>query len=253
MNLNNYTQKSLEAVQSARELAVQNGHQQLEQVHLLLALLQQEGGLAPQLFRRMEVTVESLEAAAKAELRKIPSVRGSREADRFYISADADAAMTAAEQQAAAMKDEFVSVEHLLLGLLEAARGGVKNLFETYRITKEQMLKALQDVRGNQRVTSDNPEGTYDALEKYGTDLVKRARDQKMDPVIGRDEEIRNVIRILSRKTKNNPVLIGEPGVGKTAIAEGLAQRIVKKDVPKSLQDKTIFSLDMGEIGRAHV
>ena len=248
MNLNNYTQKSLEAVQSARELAVQNGHQQLEQVHLLLALLQQEGGLAPQLFRRMEVTVESLEAAAKAELRKIPSVRGSREADRFYISADADAAMTAAEQQAAAMKDEFVSVEHLLLGLLEAARGGVKNLFETYRITKEQMLKALQDVRGNQRVTSDNPEGTYDALEKYGTDLVKRARDQKMDPVIGRDEEIRNVIRILSRKTKNNPVLIGEPGVGKTAIAEGLAQRIVKKDVPKSLQDKTIFSLDMGAL-----
>ena len=248
MNLNNYTQKSLEAVQSARELAVQNGHQQLEQVHLLLALLQQEDGLAPQLFRRMEVTVESLEAAAKAELRKIPSVRGSREADRFYISADADAAMTAAEQQAAAMKDEFVSVEHLLLGLLEAARGGVKNLFETYRITKEQMLKALQDVRGNQRVTSDNPEGTYDALEKYGTDLVKRARDQKMDPVIGRDEEIRNVIRILSRKTKNNPVLIGEPGVGKTAIAEGLAQRIVKKDVPKSLQDKTIFSLDMGAL-----
>ena len=248
MNLNNYTQKSLEAVQSARELAVQNGHQQLEQVHLLLALLQQEDGLAPQLFRRMEVTVESLEAAAKAELRKIPSVRGSREADRFYISADADAAMTAAEQQAAAMKDEFVSVEHLLLGLLEAARGGVKNLFETYRITKEQMLKALQDVRGNQRVTTDNPEGTYDALEKYGTDLVKRARDQKMDPVIGRDEEIRNVIRILSRKTKNNPVLIGEPGVGKTAIAEGLAQRIVKKDVPKSLQDKTIFSLDMGAL-----
>ena len=248
MNLNNYTQKSLEAVQSARELAVQNGHQQLEQVHLLLALLQQEDGLAPQLFRRMEVTVESLEAAAKAELRKIPSVRGSREADRFYISADADAAMTAAEQQAAAMKDEFVSVEHLLLGLLVAARGGVKNLFETYRITKEQMLKALQDVRGNQRVTSDNPEGTYDALEKYGTDLVKRARDQKMDPVIGRDEEIRNVIRILSRKTKNNPVLIGEPGVGKTAIAEGLAQRIVKKDVPKSLQDKTIFSLDMGAL-----
>ena len=248
MNLNTYTQKSLEAVQSARDLAVQNGHQQLEQVHLLLALLQQEGGLTPQLLRKMEVTVESLEAAAKAELRRIPSVKASREADRFYISADADAALTAAETQAAAMKDEFVSVEHLLLGLLDAARGGVKNLLETYRINREQVLQALQEVRGNQRVTSDNPEGTYDALEKYGTDLVKRAREQKMDPVIGRDEEIRNVVRILSRKTKNNPVLIGEPGVGKTAIAEGLAQRIVKKDVPKSLQDKTIFSLDMGAL-----
>ena len=248
MNLNKYTQKSLEAVQSAREIAVQNGHQQLEQVHLLLALLQQEGGLCPQLLRKMQITVESLEAAVMTELRKIPSVRASREADRFYVSADADAALTAAENQAAAMKDEFVSVEHLLLGLLEAARGGVKNLFDTYRITKEQMLKALQEVRGNQRVTTDNPEGTYEALEKYGTDLVKRAREQKMDPVIGRDEEIRNVVRILSRKTKNNPVLIGEPGVGKTAIAEGLAQRIVKKDVPKSLQDKTIFSLDMGAL-----
>ena len=248
MNLNSFTQKSLEAVQSARELAVRNGHQQLEQVHLLLALLQQEGGLCPQLLRKMEVTVESLEAAANSELRKIPSVRASREADRFYISADADAVLTAAELQAQAMKDSFVSVEHLLLGMLEAARGGVKQLFDTYRITKEQALKALQEVRGNQRVTTDNPEGTYDALEKYGTDLVRRARDQKMDPVIGRDEEIRNVIRILSRKTKNNPVLIGEPGVGKTAIAEGLAQRIVKKDVPKSLQDKTIFSLDMGAL-----
>ena len=248
MNLNSYTQKSLEAVQGARELAVQNGHQQLDQVHLLLALLQQEGGLVPQLLRKMDVTVESLEAAAKTELRRIPSVRVSREADRFYISADADAALTAAQQQAEMMKDEFVSVEHLLLGLLEAARGSVKSLLDTYRITREQTLKALQEVRGNQRVTSDNPEGTYEALEKYGTDLVKRARQQKMDPVIGRDEEIRNVVRILSRKTKNNPVLIGEPGVGKTAIAEGLAQRIVKKDVPKSLQDKTIFSLDMGAL-----
>ena len=248
MNLNRYTQKSLEAVQSARELAVRNGHQQLEQIHLLMALLQQEGGLCPQLLRKMEITVESLEAAAKTELRRIPSVKASREADRFYISADADAALSAAEQQSEIMKDEFVSVEHLLLGLLEAARGGVKNLFETYRITKETALQALQSVRGNQRVTTDNPEGTYEALEKYGTDLVKRARQQKMDPVIGRDEEIRNVVRILSRKTKNNPVLIGEPGVGKTAIAEGLAQRIVKKDVPKQLQDKTIFSLDMGAL-----
>ena len=248
MNLNTYTQKSLEAVQSARELAVSNGHQQLEQVHLFLALLQQEGGLVPQLLRKTGITAESLEAAAKTELQRIPSVRASRDADRFYISADADAAFTAAETQAQVMKDEYVSVEHLLLGLLEAARGSVKNLLDTYRITKEHLLKALQEVRGNQRVTTDNPEGTYEALEKYGTDLVKRARDQKMDPVIGRDAEIRNVVRILSRKTKNNPALIGEPGVGKTAIAEGLAQRIVKKDVPKSLQDKTIFSLDMGAL-----
>ena len=248
MNFNSYTQKSLEAVQSARELAVRNSHQQLEQVHLLLALLRQDGGLIPQLLRKMDVTVESLEAAAETELRKIPAVKTSREADRFYITADMDAAFTAAEELAKTMKDDFVSVEHLFLGLLDTARGGVKNLFETYRITKENALKALQAVRGNQRVTSDSPEGTYDALEKYGTDLVKRAREQKMDPVIGRDEEIRNVVRILSRKTKNNPVLIGEPGVGKTAIAEGLAQRIVKKDVPKSLQDKTIFSLDMGAL-----
>ena len=248
MNLNTYTQKSLEAVQSARDLAVQNGHQQMEQLHLLLALLEQEGGLTPQLLRKMEITVESLEAAARSQLRKIPSVRTSRESDRFYISADMDAAFTAAEAQAKTMKDDYVSVEHLFLGLLDTARGAVKELFETYRITKENALKALQSVRGNQRVTTDNPEGTYEALEKYGTDLVKRAREQKMDPVIGRDEEIRNVVRILSRKTKNNPVLIGEPGVGKTAIAEGLAQRIVKKDVPKALQDKTIFSLDMGAL-----
>ena len=248
MNFNNYTQKSLEAVQSAQKIAVNNGHQQLEQIHLLLALLQQDGGLTRQLLKKMEITVESLEAAAMAELRKIPSVKTSRDADRFYISADMDAAFAAAEEQAQTMHDDFVSVEHLFLGLLEAARASVKNLFELYRISKEAVLKALQAVRGNQRVTTDSPEGTYEALEKYGTDLVKRAREQKMDPVIGRDEEIRNVIRILSRKTKNNPVLIGEPGVGKTAIAEGLAQRIVNKDVPKSLLDKSVFSLDMGAL-----
>ena len=248
MNFNNYTQKSLEAVQSAQQIAVENSHQQLEQVHLLLALVQQDGGLIPQLLRKMEVTVESLEAAAQAELRKIPAVTGSREADRFYITADMDATFNAAQEQSKTMKDEFVSVEHLFLALLDTAKGGVQAIFKKYRITKENVLKALQAVRGNQRVTSDSPEGTYDALEKYGTDLVKRAREQKQDPVIGRDEEIRNVVRILSRKTKNNPVLIGEPGVGKTAIAEGLAQRIVKKDVPKGLQDKTIFSLDMGAL-----
>lgn len=248
MNFGNYTQKSLEAVQQAQNIAIANNHQRMEQVHLLLALLQQEGGLTPQLLRKMDVTVESLEAAAQALLRRIPGVTGDRAADRFYISSDVDATFTAAENRAKTMKDEFVSVEHLFLALLDTAAGDVRELFHTYRITPEAALQALQSVRGNQRVTSDNPEGTYDALEKYGTDLVKRAREQKMDPVIGRDEEIRNVIRILSRKTKNNPVLIGEPGVGKTAIAEGLAQRIVKKDVPRGLQDKTIFSLDMGAL-----
>ena len=248
MTFNNYTQKSLEAVQSAQNIAVQHSNQQLEQVHLLVALLQQDGGLTPQLLRKMGITTESLEAAAKAEVQKLPAVTGSREADRFYISSAMDATFRTAEQQAQRMKDDYISVEHLLLALIEAAEGSVKSLFEMYRITKEAALQALQSIRGSQRVTTDNPEGTYDALEKYGTDLVKRAREQKQDPVIGRDEEIRNVIRILSRKTKNNPVLIGEPGVGKTAIAEGLAQRIVKKDVPKSLQDKTVFSLDMGAL-----
>ena len=248
MHFDHYTQKSLEAVQSAQDLAISQHHQQLEQVHLLLALLRQENGLIPQLLRKMEVTVESLDAAAAQLLRKIPSVTGSREADRFYISTDTDAALRAAEDQANVMADEYVSVEHLFMGLLETATSGLRELFQTYRIQKEAVLHALQSVRGNQRVTSDSPEGTYDALEKYGTDLVKRAREQKQDPVIGRDEEIRNVVRILSRKTKNNPVLIGEPGVGKTAIAEGLAQRIVKKDVPKALQDKTVFSLDMGSL-----
>ena len=248
MTFNNYTQKSLEAVQSAQQLAVSNHHQQMEQVHLMLALLQQDGGLTPQLLRKMDVSVESLNAALNTLLHKLPAVTGSREADRFYISADLDATFNATQELAKTMKDEFVSVEHLFLALLDTARGGLKEIFDTYRITKEDALKALQSVRGNQRVTSDNPESTYDALEKYGTDLVKRAREQKMDPVIGRDEEIRNVIRILSRKTKNNTVLIGDPGVGKTAIAEGLAQRIVKKDVPKSLEDKNIISLDMGAL-----
>ena len=248
MNFGNYTQKSLEAVQQAQQIAITNSHQQLEQMHLLLALLRQDGGLTPQLLRKMDVSPESLEAAANVLLRKIPSVSGSRDMDRFYVSADADAVFTAAEAAAAQMKDDFISVEHLFLALLDTARGDLKNLFSTYRISREDALKALQSIRGNQRVTTDSPESTYEALEKYGTDLVKRAREQKQDPVIGRDEEIRNVIRILSRKTKNNPVLIGEPGVGKTAIAEGLAQRIVKKDVPKSLEGKTIFSLDMGAL-----
>ena len=248
MNFENYTQKSLEAVQSAQKIAQQNHHQQLEQLHLLLALLRQDGGLVPQLLKKMDVVPESLEAAASQALNRIPGVTGSVEMDRFYVSQEAADTLNDAENQANSMHDSYVSVEHLFLGLLDTAKGAVKDLFSTYRITKEAALQALQSIRGNQRVTTDSPEGTYEALSKYGTDLVKRAREQKMDPVIGRDEEIRNVVRILSRKTKNNPVLIGEPGVGKTAIAEGLAQRIVKKEVPKGLQDKTIFSLDMGAL-----
>ena len=246
MNFNTYTQRSIEAVQLAQSIARTRRNPQMEQLHLLAALLTQEGGLTPQLLKKMGVVTESLSAAVDQELGKLPAVSGGSE--QVYLSAALDESFTAAENQAAAMHDDYVSVEHLFLGLLETARGITKSLLDTYRITREDALKALQAVRGSQRVTTDNPEGTYEALGKYGTDLVKRAREQKMDPVIGRDEEIRNVIRILSRKTKNNPVLIGEPGVGKTAIAEGLAQRIVRKDVPKSLLDKTIFSLDMGAL-----
>ena len=246
MNFNTYTQKSIEAVQLSQNIARTRRNPQIEQLHLLSALLTQEGGLTPQLLKKMGIVVESLNAALEQELGKLAAVTGG--SDQLYLSAALDETFRNAEEQAAAMHDDYVSVEHLFLGLLETARGIVKSLLDTYRITKENALQALQSVRGSQRVTTDNPEGTYEALGKYGTDLVKRAREQKMDPVIGRDEEIRNVIRILSRKTKNNPVLIGEPGVGKTAIAEGLAQRIVKGDVPKSLMDKTIVSLDMGAL-----
>ena len=249
MNAEKYTKKSLEAIQGAQELAVSHNNQQIEQAHLLLALLQQEGGLIPQLLQQMGVTVESLTAAAEAEVDKLPGVTGSgRDADKFYISRAVDEVFTQAEQIAASMKDEFISVEHIFLAMLDKPDSTMKRLFETYRIQKENAMQALQAIRGNQRVTTDSPEDTYEALKKYGTDLVERARSKKMDPVIGRDDEIRNVIRILSRKSKNNPCLIGEPGVGKTAIAEGLAQRIVKGDVPKNLKDKTIFSLDMGAL-----
>ena len=249
MNAQKFTQKSLAAIQAAQELTVENSHQQIEQVHLLSALLRQEEGLVPALLKRMGITVESFSAAVDNELSKLPRVTGSgREADKIYIARPVDEALSHAERLAESMHDEYVSVEHLLLSLLDTADSTLKELFRTYNITKEACLQTLQTIRGSQRVTSDNPEATYEALEKFGTDLVKRARQQKMDPVIGRDDEIRNVIRILSRKTKNNPVLIGEPGVGKTAIAEGLAQRIVRGDVPKSLQDKSIFSLDMGAL-----
>ena len=249
MNMNRLTQKSLAAIQGAQTLAVEYGQQQIEQEHLLLALVSDGEGFIPQLLTAMGMTVPSFEAAVKAAVNKLPKVSGGgREADKVYVAQDVDRALNSAEQTAQSMKDEYVSVEHLLLGLLDTANSVLKELFRTYNVTREKVMQALAGVRGNQRVTSDNPEETYDALKKYGTDLVEQARKNKLDPVIGRDDEIRNVIRILSRKSKNNPVLIGEPGVGKTAIAEGLAQRIVKGDVPGSLKDKTIFSLDMGSL-----
>ncbi len=249
MNMQNFTQKSLEAVQSAQTLAQGYGNQQIEQPHLLLALLSAENGLVPQLLTGMGLTPENLKAAVESEINKLPKVSVSgRESGKVYIAADVDKTLSAASSIAQGMKDEYVSVEHLFLALIETANNTIKDLFKTYSISKERVLKALSGVRGNQRVTSDNPEETYDALKKYGSDLVELARNNKLDPVIGRDDEIRNVIRILSRKSKNNPVLIGSPGVGKTAIAEGLAQRIVKGDVPNSLKDKTVFALDMGAL-----
>ena len=249
MNMNQFTQKSLAAIQGAQDIAVEHGNQQIEQEHLLLALLSDEQGFIPQLLSAMGMTVPSFTAAVTAQVEKLPKVSGGgREAGQVYIAQDVDKALKSAESTAQSMKDEYISVEHIFLGLLDSANRSLKELFRTYNVTKEKVMQALASVRGNQRVTSDNPEETYDALKKYGTDLVERARQNKLDPVIGRDDEIRNVIRILSRKTKNNPVLIGEPGVGKTAIAEGLAQRIVKGDVPNSLKDKTIFSLDMGSL-----
>ena len=249
MNAERLTQKSAEAIRSAQQIAQEYGNPQIEQVHLLWAMLQDSEGLIPQLLSGMGVTVPSLEAAVKNLLERQPRVSSSgHEAGKIYISAETEKALNRAEKIAGEMKDEYTSVEHLFLGLLETAGRELGSIFSEYRITKERALQALTSVRGNQRVTSDNPEETYGALKKYGSDLVERARQNKLDPVIGRDDEIRNVIRILSRKSKNNPVLIGEPGVGKTAIAEGLAQRIVKGDVPNSLKDKTIFALDMGSL-----
>ena len=249
MNLNQFTQKSLEAIQSAQSLAVENGNQQVGQSHLLLSMLQQNDGLIGQLLSRMGVPLDSFTSAVTGAVGALPKVSGGgREADKIYVSQALDQALNAAEKQAGRMRDDFVSVEHLFLGLLQEPEAALKQLFKTFDITEQRFLTALKDVRGNARVTSDNPEETYDVLQKYGTDLVERARQQKLDPVIGRDGEIRNVIRILSRKTKNNPVLIGEPGVGKTAIAEGLAQRIVRGDVPENLKDRKIFALDMGAL-----
>ena len=249
MNTQKLTQKSLEAIQAANGLAVENQNQQIEQVHLLSALLEQEGGLIPQLFEKMGVSVDNVQIQLKNAIDNLPAVTGSgRKADEVYVSQDVDRALREAEKEAARMKDDFVSVEHLVLGLFDAMGKELQNVLKAFSVTKDAFLAALMKVRGNQRVTDQNPEETYDVLAKYGQDLVERARAGKLDPVIGRDNEIRNVIRILSRKTKNNPVLIGEPGVGKTAIAEGLALRIVRGDVPANLKDRKIFSLDLGAL-----
>lgn len=249
MNAQKLTQKSLEAIQVANGLAVENQNQQIEQVHLMRALLEQDGGLIPQLFEKMGVSVDNVQIQLKNAIDALPAVTGSgRKADEVYVSQEVDRTLREAEKEAGRMKDDYISVEHLMLGLFDAMGKTLSNVLKPFSVTKDAFLAALMKVRGNQRVTDQNPEETYDVLTKYGQDLVERAREGKLDPVIGRDSEIRNVIRILSRKTKNNPVLIGEPGVGKTAIAEGLALRIVRGDVPDNLKDRKIFSLDLGAL-----
>ena len=249
MNAQKFTQKSLEAIQEANNLALSNNNMQIEQEHLLCALLTIDQSLIAQLIKKMGKDPQALTQAVKQEIDKMPGVTGSgREAGKIYVAQDVDTVLAKAENIADSMKDEYVSVEHLMLSLMENPNRNLKEIFKLFDIRKNDFLKVLQEVRGNTRVTSDSPEGTYDVLKKYGHDLVEDAREKKLDPVIGRDSEIRDVMMILSRKTKNNPVLIGEPGVGKTAIAEGLAQRIVRGDVPASLKDKTIFSLDMGSL-----
>ncbi len=244
INLQKFTQKTLEAIQNAQSNAVEYGNPQLDQQHLLLALLQPEDGWIPGLLQKMNINVNGLTQAVENEVKRLPRVSGGE----TRVAVDLEKALTAAEKLAENMTDEYVSVEHIFMAMVNAPNAALKELFRQYNVDRDGFMKILATVRGNTRVTSDSPEATYDALKKYGTDLVEKARSKKLDPVIGRDDEIRNVIRILSRKTKNNPVLIGEPGVGKTAIAEGLAQRIVKEDVPNSLKDKTIFSLDMGSL-----
>ncbi len=245
MNTQKFTQKSLEAVQSAQSAALEHKNTQIDQQHLLYGLLTQSDGLIPQMLVKMNVSVNGLLNDTEREIKNLPYGSGS---GQLYLSGELNMVLEQAEKMAENMKDDFVSVEHIFMALINSPNDAVKRLFKKYNITKDEFMKQLKAVRGNARVTSENPENTYDALNKYGYDLVERARSKKLDPVIGRDDEIRNVIRILSRKTKNNPVLIGEPGVGKTAIAEGLAERIVSEDVPNSLKDKTIFALDMGSL-----
>ncbi|MBR5681567.1 MAG: AAA family ATPase, partial [Clostridia bacterium] len=242
------TQKSLDALKTAQSLAVERNNVQVTPEHLAYALVSQEGGLIGSLFEKMGVDTRAFLTRLEAILNAIPGVTGSgREPDKIYISPECDRTLDLAEKIAEQMKDEYVSVEHFMLALFDRPTEKLASLYREFGLTKDAFMQVLAGVR-NSRVTSDNPEQTYEALKKYGTDLVERARSQKMDPVIGRDAEIRSVIRILSRKTKNNPVLIGEPGVGKTAIAEGLAQRIMRGDVPEGLRDKTVFSLDMGAL-----
>ena len=249
MNNNQFTQKTLEALQAAQQLAIEYQHNAVEPEHMLHALVTQQQGLIPQLLQALGTDPGTFSAAVAEKLAAMPRVSGSgRDPDKVYISNASDKVLSAAGREAAAMKDDFISVEHLMLGLLDEQTPAIGELFRAFGIQKDRFLQQLTAVRGNQRVTTDNPEETYNALKKYGQDLVDLARKQKLDPVIGRDAEIRNVIRILSRKTKNNPCLIGEPGVGKTAIAEGLAQRIVRGDVPENLKDRTVFSLDMGAL-----
>ena len=244
MNIQKFTQKSMEAVQDCEKLAYEYGNQEIEQEHLLVALLQQENGLIPQMIEKMEIQLEHFKGNAIQHLEARTKVSGGQ----VFVGKDLNQVLIHAEDEAKAMGDEYVSVEHLFLAMIRYPNRAIKEIFKEYGITRDRFLQALSTVRGNQRVTTDNPEATYDTLEKYGYDMVERARDQKLDPVIGRDAEIRNVIRILSRKTKNNPVLIGEPGVGKTAAVEGLAQRIVRGDVPEGLKDKKLFALDMGAL-----
>ncbi len=244
MNIQKFTRKSMEAVNDCEKLAYEYGNQEIEQEHLLVALLQQEDGLIPKLIEKMEIQLTHFADNAQSKLAARVKVSGGQ----LFIGKDLNQVLIHAEDEAKGLGDEYVSVEHLFLALLQYPNPAMKALWKEYGITRERFLTALSTVRGNQRVTTDNPEATYDTLEKYGYDMVERAREQRLDPVIGRDEEIRNVVRILSRKTKNNPCLIGEPGVGKTAVVEGLAQRIVKGDVPEGLKDKKLFALDMGAL-----
>lgn len=247
MDIQKFTQKSIQAIQEAKDLSSSYGNSAIDEVHLLYVLLDNEDNLIAQLFKKMNVPVKELLSDLEKEISYLPKLSNPDSAN-IYISKDLENSLNSAEHISEEMKDEFVSVEHIILGMMDKKSAFVKKIFPKYNITKPSFLEALKTVRGNSRVTSDNPESTYDVLKKYGTDLVEMARNNKLDPVIGRDSEIRNVIRILSRKTKNNPCLIGEPGVGKTAIAEGLALRIMRGDVPQGLKDKTVFSLDMGSL-----